>query len=1199
MVVTGKGGRMKAQFTVPASALAAQRRSSDPQASVWVAANAGSGKTHVLTERVIRLLLRGTRPAQILCLTYTKAAAANMQSRIFNRLAEWTKFDDSALAAALEKLEGTAPDNIKLCQARRLFAYALETPGGLKIQTIHAFCESLLHRFPLEANIPGHFELMDDTAQANCLKEVKKQLFAEIYHAPDSVSGQAFTLILQQAGEEALHKLLAAAIADKQNLGRYCAYLAKEGEAFFTKLLGLQNEAQTAAARQVHLKAVLVEEVKHKALFDSADLSKIAVLGGQRAQDFVARLKAAAVETQSARLLDTLISAYCKMDGTPHNAAYICGKKAVEAWPELEELFARKAGFVLDFADKLKSADLIVLNSAAYRLIQALLARYHAAKRAQGRLDFGDLIERALALLKRRGAGQWVQYKLDQGIDHILVDEAQDTGPEQWEIIRLLSQDFFSGLGAREDLQRTVFAVGDEKQSIYSFQGAAPQDFARNGAFIEYKARNVHYLFRRERLDFSFRSTEDIISAVDDIFALPQNYQGLSAANEPVLHSAIRLQDQGYVDIWPAIAGQKQQEPEEWTEIIDSSDNPATILAGNITAIIAHWLRNKDILAGKNRPVKAGDIMILVRKRGSFVHALARALKNSAIPVAGADRLHLADHIAVQDLMALGAFILQPRDDLALACALKSPLFNVSEETLLALAAERKGTLFAALEQAAEQGSMACEQKILTEAAEKLRLYRAFADIKPVYEFYDKILAEDGGRRRFLARLGIEAGDILDAFLDYCLSAEKTGLPGLQIFLQDLSRNSPEIKRELDQNRDEIRIMTVHAAKGLEAPIVFLVDGGSAIWHSSNAPCLLPLQLPEKLRPAGSSLPVTIRLWLPKTAYKTNLAEQILDKLKTAAEEEYRRLLYVGMTRAEDRLILCGYYGAKQPTDSWLPLVGQALGDKTEFVAYPAGIEQVRRHWHKKAAAGRPAINANQDDKKSDNTILPVFLTQKTAFEPALPRPLTASGSVCLIDAATGTDPDIMRNSPILPVNYGLADNAAGALFGAMEKGSFIHALLQYLPDSEPKLRRQLAQAYIKARLPAIEADNQALQQEILTQVFNILENAHFAPLFGAKSRAEAAVTGFIRVKGQQRLVVGQIDRLAVFADHILFADYKTGRPPATAPDIPHIYKMQMALYAALLACLYPRKTIKALLIYTREGLVFPFTAAELSPLLR
>jgi len=1184
---------MKPQFIVPAQALAAQRSAADPKASVWVAANAGSGKTHVLTERVIRLLLRGTRPAQILCLTYTKAAAANMQSRIFNRLAEWTKLDDTALTAALEQLEGSAPDSVKLCQARRLFAYALETPGGLKIQTIHAFCESLLHQFPLEANIPGHFELMDDTAAADCLEMVKKQLFTAIYRAPDSALGQAFTLILQQAGEDALHKLLQEAIAHKQKLSQYCAYIVQQGESFFIKLLGLQAEAQQAAAEHSTLKTVLTARLKQAALFDSGDLSKIAAAGGQRAQDFVARLKAAAVETASAKVVDTLLAAYCKIDGTAHNAGYICGKKALAAWPELEELFAQKAAAVLLIADKMTSADLAGLNTAAYRLIDALLARYHAAKRAQGRLDFGDLIARALALLKRRGAGQWVQYKLDQGIDHILVDEAQDTGPEQWEIIRLLSQDFFAGLGARDDLQRTVFAVGDEKQSIYSFQGAAPRDFAVNGAFMAKKARNANRLFRRERLDFSFRSTPDIIKAVDEVFAAPGNYQGLSAANEPVLHSAVRLSDQGYVDIWPASARQKQEEPEEWTERLDSSANPAAVLAKNITALISHWLSSGEILAGKNRPIRAGDIIILVRKRGSFVHALARALKNSAIPVAGADRLCLTDHIAVQDLMALGAFVLQPRDDLALASALKSPLFGLDEDRLLALAAERKGSLFAALEQAAAQHSRPAEQEIFAAALEKLRLYRSLADIKPVYEFYDKILAEDGGRRRFLSRLGIEAGDILDAFLDYCLSAEKSGLPGLQIFLQDLSRNSPEIKRELDQSRDEIRIMTVHAAKGLEAPIVFLVDGGSAVWHSSNAPCLLPL---EKEQLKGRSLPAALCLWLPKAAYKTRLTEGILNKLKIAAEEEYRRLLYVGMTRAEDRLIICGYYGAKQPENSWLPLVSQALGGKTGPVAYPAGIEQAQRYWHKKPAADSPAGGAAPAAEKPADTALPAFLTQKPVFEPALPRPLTASGSVGLIDKESGVDPDIMRRSPIVPESG--AAKEAGALFGAIEKGNFIHALLQYLPDIEAKARYPLAQAWLAARLPAAATDNQALQQDILAQVFTILDNAAFAPLFGPDSRAEAALTGFITVKGQQRLIAGQIDRLLIADKHILFADYKTGRPPATARGIPAVYSMQIALYAALLAALYPQKAVKALLIYTRDALVFPFEGADLLPLL-
>lgn len=1187
-------------FEIPPQAAAAQARSSNPKASVWVSANAGSGKTHVLTERVIRLLLRGTPPARILCLTYTKAAAANMQSRIFSRLSEWALLDDSALSAVLEALENSKPDILKLNQARRLFACALETPGGLKIQTIHAFCESLLHQFPLEANIAEHFEMMDDSAQAACMAAIKKQLFAELHLQQTGRLYAAFTAVLQQAGEDALHKLLTEALAHKQDLSRYCAYLSENGKQFWTQLFGLEKEAEQAKKMQTDIKTVLMTEIKQHILWSEAELTKITAFGGSRAADFAAKIKNAAIEGDTGKLVDIMLSAYFKSDSSPKDPVWLFGKKALSAWAEVADIFSEKAQIAKIYADKWNSLFLTELNTAAYILIQDLLKRYHTIKRARGLLDFGDLISRVLALLKRNGGGQWVQYKLDQGIDHILVDEAQDTGPEQWEIIRLLSQDFFSGLGIKEDLTRTLFAVGDEKQSIYSFQGAAPRDFAENGSYIARKAHNASMLFRRENLAFSFRSADEILYAVDKTFAAPQNYQGLSAQNTPPVHSAVRLNKHGYVDIWPAFSGEKQEEPQDWTEKSNQETEPAVKCAEYISAHIADWLQNNEILEGKNRPVRAGDIMILVRKRGVFVHALTRSLKNRNIAVAGADRLRLTDHIAIQDLAALGDFVLQPRDDLSLASILKSPLFNISEETLQFLAAERTGTLFAALEQSVRQNSLPMEQQLLTDALEKLNRYRAFADIKPVYEFYDKVLAEDGGRRKFLAHLGNAAGDILDAFSEYCLSAQKTALPGLQSFLHELRNNSPEIKRELDQNRDEIRIMTVHAAKGLEAPIVFLADGGSAVWHSHHMPALLPLPLPAKYR-AGEKLPKAIRLWLPKANYKTALTEQISDRLKQDAEEEYRRLLYVAMTRAEDRLILCGYHGARAPQDTWLPLVSQALSDEAQVFTYKSGMDVLRLGKQPKAAKAEIQPEAAYNNRQTKSADLPAFLIEKPQPEPALPHPLASSGAAFMVETELHENPNFLPVSPILgdiPANIKneqISDRGEHILKN-IEKGIFIHNLLQYLPDTEPKLRKKLAKNYLN--IYCGKAENEILRREILQNVFAVLNNEKFSDLFGPSSRAETALQGFISVKGKKRAVSARIDRLALFDDYILFADYKTGYAPNKAEDIPAVYKMQMALYTALLQALYPQKSVRSLLIYTNSGLIFPFTEKELLPLL-
>jgi len=1141
----------KSTRVIPQKALNAQAQSSNPQASVWVSANAGSGKTHVLTERVIRLLLDGTEPARILCLTYTKAAAAVMQTRIFDRLASWARMNDEELAATLLQLEGKQADAKRRQAARRLFARALETPGGLKIQTIHAFCEALLHQFPLEANIAGHFDMIDDLQQTALLSDAKRHLLETAYHKTDTELGRAFDLVLTVTGESGLDRLLEETIANRQTLNCCLPKIRQKQKRIFHDIFQLQAD-ETAETLTLCL--------KEAALFPADQLALFSAHGGENTARFVEKLQALKSEENSEEIRKLCFSAYFReTGGEPRKPGPIFIKALQTAAPDAVDYFLQKQKTVSDLVERLKAVELVRLNEAAYVLMGTLLGTYANLKQARGLLDFDDLIYRSLALLKRKGAGQWVQYKLDRGIDHILVDEAQDTSPAQWEIVRLLSDEFFSGLGQRE-VERTVFAVGDEKQSIYSFQGAAPEDFARNRNIIQRRAANANRLFRNVRLDFSFRSTNDVLSAVDAVFSIPENYDGLSAENEPTVHDAIRVNEPGAVDIWQMLTPEETDEPEDWRKPVDYLASPAIRLAGQIAETIDTWLKNGEILSGQGRPVRASDIMVLVRKRGQFVHALSRALKNRGVAVAGADRLRLTDHIAVRDLMALGRFTLLPQDDLSLAAVLKSPLFGMDEEKLFTVAANRQGSLWKALKESAQTCAISAA------IVEELRQYRANADITPVFEFYSRILSQNGGRRKILARLGAEASDVLDAFLHYTLAIQKTGLPGLQAFLETLTAANPEIKRELDQNRDEVRIMTVHAAKGLEAAVVFLVDSGSRIWNSQHEPKLLPIHYGT-----GEML-----IWQPMSELKTRHGQVIIETLKKQAEQEYRRLLYVGMTRAEDRLVICGYRGKQEVAGTWLSLVSAALLNHAENIAPPAeGVtawrycistrEQMALTW-RAAPQVLPSLPP-----------VPEFLKIRMQPEHNLSRTLVPSGALLSIE----TEPDIdFDRSPVLEENAVYGHTA----FSAIERGNAIHRLLQYLPDITLEKRHKLAINYLKHILPGWPS---AQHQEILASVFKILEDERFLPLFSEKSKAEVALTGFVDINGENRAVSGQIDRLAVFDDYILLADFKTGNPPQSADKIPMAYLLQLALYVRLLKQLYPDRKIRPVLIYTREPVLF------------
>ena len=475
-------------------------------------------------------------------------------------------------------------------------------------------------------------------------------------------------------------------------------------------------------------------------------------------------------------------------------------------------------------------------------------------------------------------------------------------------------------------MRRTIFAVGDEKQSIYSFQGASPESFAESGREFAKAVKAAKRPFERVDLKLSFRSTNDVLHAVDRIFAHPEAKRGLTRDRDPILHEAIRAGAPGYVELWPSIGATAVTEPEDWRLPVDHTAAPAVLAAEHVAGTIKRWLDAGDIIEGTGKRIAPGDIMVLVRKRDRFVHALSRSLKNREIAVAGADRLRLPDHIAIKDLIALGRHLVQPEDDLSLAAVLKSPIFGVDEDTLYDLAATRgeRQSLAASLRQHAAGDNR------LGEIVATLGRWSTEAAFKPVFEFYAGVLGKDGLRKRLITRLGHEAGEILDEFLAFCLVEERTGMPGLESFLVTLETAGPEIKREMDQKRDEVRIMTVHASKGLEAPVVFLVDSGSAAVIDQHMPRLTPF------RPRGGLSHVQGFLWRAAADVRNSYSDGLLADLRNRADDEYRRLLYVGMTRAEDRLIVCGYHGVRPPAPrTWHAIVKRALADAAESEERP------------------------------------------------------------------------------------------------------------------------------------------------------------------------------------------------------------------------------------------------------------------------
>jgi ATP-dependent helicase/nuclease subunit A len=734
-----------------------------------------------------------------------------------------------------------------------------------------------------------------------------------------------------------------------------------------------------------------------------------------------------------------------------------------------------------------------------------------------------------------------------------------------------MAAEFFAGLSARDNVRRTIFAVGDEKQSIYSFQGADPEAFALNGYAFRRQVLDGEGRFEQVRLQRSFRSTEDVLLAVDRVFASVEARQGLTRDEEDIVHTTIRAGEPGYVEIWPLIEPTAVTEPDDWTEAIDHASAPSVTLAEQIAATVRQWIDTGETIEGKGRRLRPGDVLVLVRKRDRFVNALSRALKEKSIAVAGADRLSLPGHIAVQDLVALGRVALQPGDDLSLAALLKSPVFGLTEQELFALAWNRGERSLLLVLRARADG----DEK-LARIVKKLDIWRNEAAFKPVFEFYAGVLARDGVRSAMIARLGPAAGEILDEFLSFCLAVERTGLPGLESFLATLESAGPDIKREMDQVRDEVRIMTVHSAKGLEAPVVFLVDGGSRPFSDSHLPRLIPYTA------QNGSWEGRGFLWRASSDLANGVSQMVNAALREKAEEEYRRLLYVGMTRAEDRLIVCGYRGKMKPHDGiWHNLVNAALAGAPESTIrrHPAADTDVIRH--QVSGAGSVAVEPTPEpEDKSSSPFFEKLRPLPEGFGEELPRPLSPSGASLLIGET---------DEPELPATVASALDRETAPSFAIERGLAMHRLLQTLPDLPESEREAAARRYL-ARIGAGWREEDG--QRAWASVASILGDAGFAPIFAPGSRAEVSIMGTLDIRGRPRAISGKIDRLAISEREVLLVDYKTDRqPPERASDVPEAYLLQLALYRALLRPLYPGRPVVAALLFTEAPRLVPLPA--------
>ncbi|MGE0092970.1 MAG: double-strand break repair helicase AddA [Alphaproteobacteria bacterium] len=1112
---------------------AAQLRAADPRQSAWVSASAGTGKTKVLTDRVLRAMLAGTPPARILCLTFTRAAAAEMSNRLHERLAEWAVMPQEKLAVALGELMGAAARDDQIDRARRLFAAVLDAPGGLKIMTIHAFCQSLVARFPLEAGIPPHFKLAEERMADELLHEAREEVLqaARWDGGGPARLREALARVTTLVDEGRFGELMAALIRERGRLQRLLS--AKHGVMGIVKALAARLGVDADATAE----SVVTEAVADGA-FDAVKLKRAADALSRGSKTDVSRSEIISAwlscdPNMRGQNFKECLKAYFTQKGPPFKT--FATKQAVVVWAEVEEVLRTEAGRLARVLERHNAAATLRATEAVLILAEAIFDRYERRKRAIGALDYDDLILAAVELLERPGSAPWVLYKLDGGLDHILVDEAQDTNPEQWSVVTALAAEFFAGAGARE-VARTVFAVGDPKQSIFSFQRADPARFAATREALESAAHAADLGWESVALELSFRSTESVLRAVDAVFARDAAKDGVVGTDESVHHEAHRKGQAGLVEVWPIAEPVDGATTVPWALPVSRPAPPAPRLrvARAIARRVRDWITadakqgDEAWLDSKARRVRAGDILVLVRRRGDFVEELVRELKALDVPVAGVDRMVLAEQLAVMDLIALGETLLLPDDDLTLATVLKGPLIGLSEEDLFDLAHGRDGKLWDALQaRAGERGLFGAAFAFLAEL-------RARVDFVRPYELYADLLNR-GGRQKLLARLGTEAADPIEEFLSLALSYERVCPPSLQGFLHWVRAGAAEVKRELDRAEGAVRVMTVHGAKGLQAPIVFLPD--------TLQP---PTQDEALLWPDG------LLLWPPRKALEDPFSAAMRAASRVERDREYRRLLYVAMTRAEDRLYVAGWRGGKAPpSGNWYELVRAGLEPVAEKVAFPdgEGLRLSNAQSAKPEGAARAAFVTRAVEP------VPDWIGRPPPPEPIPSRPLAPS-------RPSADEPAVQ--SPL-----------AGDDGARFRRGLIVHRLLQTLPDLEPAARAAAARRYLaQGGLGLDEAARASLAQEAL----RLLDAPGFARLFGSGSRAEVPLIGRLN----ETVVVGQVDRLIVDAAGILVADYKTNRPPPKrVEDVSPLYLRQMACYRALLQQIYPGRLVECALVWT------------------
>jgi len=1147
----------------------------DPKNSATVSASAGTGKTWLLVSRILRLLIEGVKPETVLAITFTRKAAAEMQSRLSERLLQMASCDDSELEKLLQYIDAPVTPSI-LHNARTLYERLLFDTYPPRITTFHAFCQDILKRFPFEANVPPGFELVENTAELEA--EAWGLLVSEVTASPNNDTGKALEVLFDYCGGIANTQMAIQSFL--QHRSDWWAYtLTQEDSVRFAvaelkNQLGIDNEADPAVGfftpanlQELTEFALLLakhstkENIKHQQLLHSID-DMVAAQDYGNAFNVVVEV----FFTQSGKARSrSSKQVQIKNMGEAGDARFV----------ELHDAFCQRVSLVLDKRARLNT---FVLSRAWYIAGNHLLNHYQAIKTERRLLDFADLEWNAYCLLTDESNALWVQFKLDARINHILIDEFQDTNPTQWQLLLPLLEELAS---SNADRQRSVFLVGDSKQSIYRFRRAQPKllEIAQDWLCTHLDAHEA-------TLDTSRRSSPAIIDFVNIVFNDGKLRQRIVNFET---HQTVHEQLWGQTEVLPLFINSNDAEETEspaGTAIGSDLRNPlvtprivvederrtreAQCIAEKISSIMQDLSVATD--AGLSRPMRYDDIIILFRHR-THAAIYEAALMQASIPYSGIEKGTLLDTLEIRDVVALLEILGAPFSNLSLAQTLKSPIFDLSDEDLIALASLKEGQWFSRLYALSH---LQPENERITRATRLLESWRKLVGILPVHDLLDRIYSESNLIERYVAayppHLQHRVVSSLNRFIEIALEIDSGRYPSITRFLyrlQALRNSTQDAPDETPAGKSDarVRLMTIHAAKGLEAPVIFLADATNTASSKDAYQAITRW-------PANENKPIHFLLAARKTD-RDQWTNELLAQQEQEAVREDTNLLYVALTRARQYLFISGCEQKRRSDPGWFGAIATALESYSDGALRQSDGSYIFR------AGSAPPVTDN---------VTPATAPAPVQLDPGLAQPLTVKSPNIIIA------PSVIADASHHEAENRSLENATPIDEDLRQRGVIIHKMLQFLTD-----KADSRDPYQIILLKWGNSISRGLLDDYWNEARQLTQETKFEHLFNPAKFDKAYNEIPISYQFKDNNIIGVIDRIVVTGDTIHLIDYKThvNTNVQHQQSLVQIYQSQISLYCEGARRLWPDKSIHPQILFTRNVCGYRVKPLELDVLLK